>query len=369
MTQQQKPSLLSSNEHAMPLHLNVTNTSNNNKLSMTIFVTNGVKSVAVEALVDSGAHTSFINRSFVQRNKIRTLKLRNPRPITNVDGTNNIAGAITHYVWIPIKFHQHQEHRRFFISELDTEDIILGIDWLTKHDPKINWTTKDISFPLSVKATFSKSQQISIANQKDQAPLQIPPNYQEFADVFSEKAAARFPKEKMWDHEINLIPGTTPPYGKVYPMPPVEYNTLKDWIEENEGKGYIRKSKSPAAAPVFFIGKRDGKLRLCQDYRKLNEITIKDRYPLPIMNTLFNRLGKAKVFTKIDLRWGYNNVRIREGDQWKAAFNTPFGLYEPLVMFFGLCNSPATFQRMMDDILKGLEGFAIVYLDDILIFS
>jgi hypothetical protein len=91
--------------------------------------------------------------------------------------------------------------------------------------------------------------------------------------------------------------------------------TLKEWIKDNEEKGYIRKSKSPVASPFFFVGKADGKLRPTQDYRKLNEITIKDRYPLPLISTLFNKLGKAKLFTKLDLRWGYNNLRIKEGDE------------------------------------------------------
>jgi hypothetical protein len=121
----------------------------------------------------------------------------------------------------------------------------------------------------------------------------------------------------------------------------------------------------------FFIKKKDGSLRPVQDYRKLNEMTIKNRYPLPLISKLVNKLRGAKYFMKLDIRWGYNNVRIKEGDEWKAAFRTNRGLYEPLVMFFGLTNSPATFQTMMNDILRDLinEGKVIVYLDDILIFT
>ena len=123
------------------------------------------------------------------------------------------------------------------------------------------------------------------------------------------------------------------------------------------------------ASPFFFVKKKDGKLRPIQDYRKLNEMTIKNRYPLPLISELVNKLRGAKYFTKLDIRWGYNNVRIREGDEWKAAFRTNRGLFEPLVMFFSLTNSPATFQTMMNDILRELinEGKVIVYLDDILI--
>src|SRR5947207_888756 len=125
------------------------------------------------------------------------------------------------------------------------------------------------------------------------------------------------------------------------------------------------------ASPFFFIKKKDGSLRPVQDYRKLNELTIKNRYPLPLISELVDSLQDAKYFTKLDIRWGYNNVRIKEGDEHKAAFRTNCGLYEPLVMFFGLTNSPATFQTMMNDIFKDeiARGFVLVYLDDILIFS
>ena len=125
------------------------------------------------------------------------------------------------------------------------------------------------------------------------------------------------------------------------------------------------------ALPVFFIKKKDGALRLVQDYRALNAMTVKNRYPLPLISELINNLRGARYFTKLDVRWGYNNVRIKEGDEWKAAFRTNWGLVEPLVMFFGLTNSPATFQTMMNDIFQDLimEGVVCVYLDDILIYT
>jgi hypothetical protein len=117
-----------------------------------------------------------------------------------------------------------------------------------------------------------------------------------------------------------------------------------------DGDGRIRQSKSPLGALVFFIKKKDGKLRFVQDYRALNAITRKNRYLLPSIDDLIHRLKGAHYFTKLDVRWGYNNVRIREGDKWKAAFHTNRGLFEPLVMYFGLTNSPATFQTMMNEI-------------------
>ena len=125
------------------------------------------------------------------------------------------------------------------------------------------------------------------------------------------------------------------------------------------------------ASPFFFVKKKDGSLRPVQDYRRLNNITVKNRYPLPLISELVNQLHGARYFTKLDVHWGYNNVRIKEGDEWKAAFHTNRGLFELLVMFFGLTNSPATFQTMMNDIFHDLilEGIVCIYLDDILIFT
>jgi hypothetical protein len=146
---------------------------------------------------------------------------------------------------------------------------------------------------------------------------------------------------------------------------------LEEFIEENLSSGRIRPSKSPMASPFFFVKKADGKLRPTQDYRKLNKATIKNRYPLPLIGELIDKLKGAKHFTKLDVRWGYNNVRIKEGDEWKAAFRTNIGLFEPTVMFFGLTNSLATFQAMMNHLFHNLimEGKVVIYLDDILIFS
>jgi len=121
---------------------------------------------------------------------------------------------------------------------------------------------------------------------------------------------------------------------------------------------------------VFFIKKKDGSLRLVQDYQALNSMTVKNKYPLPLNSELVSQLRGARYFTKLDVHWGFNNVHIKPGDEWKAAFRTNRGLFEPLVMFFGMTNSPATFQTMMNDIFRNLiaEGIVVVYLDDILIF-
>ena len=154
-------------------------------------------------------------------------------------------------------------------------------------------------------------------------------------------------------------------------MSPLEQAELDIFIQENLALGRIRPSKSPMASPVFFIKKKEGLLRLVQDYRRLNAMTIKNWYPLPLIPELINHLRGAKYFTKLEVWWGYNNVRIKDGDECKAAFRMNRGLFKPLVMFFGLTNSPATFQTMMNNIFQDLimAGVICIYIDDIFIYS
>ena len=199
----------------------------------------------------------------------------------------------------------------------------------------------------------------------------VPLQYQMFRDVFDKESFDQLPHRKPWDHAIELKPGAEPFRSKIYPLSPVEQKELDAFLDENLRSGRIQYSKSPMASPVFFVKKKDGSLRLVQDYRKLNDMTIKNSYPLPLISDIVGKLKLARWFTKLDVRWGYNNVRIKEGDEWKAAFRTNRGLFEPLVMFFGLTNSPATFQTMMNALFKDLidEGVVIVYIDDILIFT
>jgi hypothetical protein len=192
-----------------------------------------------------------------------------------------------------------------------------------------------------------------------------------YADVFSKTAFDSLPEHRKWDHTIELEREPSPGFRKVYPLALMEQTEMDAFLEEVLATGRIRQSKSPLGAPVFFIKKKDRKLRFVQDYRALNAITRKNRYPLPLIDDLIHRLKGVHYFTKLDVRWGYNNVRIREGDEWKATFRTNRGLFEPLVMYFSLTNSPATFQTMMNEIFQDLitEGIVSVYLDDILIFT
>ena len=198
----------------------------------------------------------------------------------------------------------------------------------------------------------------------------VSPKYHKFLDIFNEKWASQFPDKQPWDHKMDMKPDFEPKSFKNYNFTPAEQIELDNFLKENLEKGYIWKSESPMASPFFFVEKKDGKLWPCQDYRFLNEWTIKNAYPIPLILEIMDKLKGAKYFTKLDIRWGYNNIRIREGDEWKAAFKTNQGLFGPTVMFFSMCNSPATFQSMMDSIFieEVEEGVTIVYMDDILIY-
>jgi len=149
-----------------------------------------------------------------------------------------------------------------------------------------------------------------------------------------------------------------------------ELQSLRDYLTENLAKGFIRHSKSPTSAPILFVKKKDGSFRLCVDYRGLNKISKKNRYPLPLISGLLDWLHTGKIFTKIDLRGAYNLLMIRLGDEWKIAFRTCYGHFEYTVMPFGLTNAPVVFQHLMNNIFEEyMDEFVVVYLDDILIFS
>jgi hypothetical protein len=170
--------------------------------------------------------------------------------------------------------------------------------------------------------------------------------------------------------EIKLVPGTQPIYKSPYRMAPMEQVELKRQLDDLLAKGFIRPSKSPWAFLVLFVEKKDGSKRLCVDYRALNQVTIKNKYPLPCIDVLFEQLRGAKVFSKIDLNSGYHQLRIWEEDIEKTAFSTRYVHYEYVVMSFGLTNAPAAFMEAMNGMLhEYLDDFVVVFLDDILIYS
>jgi transposase InsO family protein len=376
----------------------------------------------VKALLDSGCTTSCIDADFVAKNALIALPLRFPFPAKNADGSTNSAGRITHYVEVEFLLHDtkgnpHSEVLELPIVNLGKSHMFLGHDWLTKHNPEIDWASHTIIMSRCPKECSTKSSNIpqeadcdvdweggetllhvevddpyfdakhhphirafgtistQLAAEEYQAnkpSAEVPRQYGEFADVFSEAKFDELPPRRPYDHAIELKPGSSETLNaKVYPLSREEQKQLDVFLDENLKTGRIRLSKSTMASSFFFVKKKDGKLRPVQDYRRLNDLTIKNRYPLPLMKDMLNRLQGAKYFTKLDVRWGFNNVRIKEGDEWKAAFRTNRGLFEPTVMFFGLTNSPPTFQAMMDHIFGDLirAGKMQVYLDDCLLFA
>jgi hypothetical protein len=249
-------------------------------------------------------------------------------------------------------------------------DVILGMDWLTKHNGVISCADNTI---------LLKDHQGKSVSCQAQPPTQDPMVFnlaeesisvvEEFMDVFLEELPG-MPLEREVEFYIDLIPGTTPIAKRPYRMAPTELAELKLQIAELQQKGYICPSSSPWGAPVLFVTKKDGSMRMCIDYRSLNEVTIKNKYPLPRIDDLFDQLQWAKYFSKIDLRSGYHQLRIKEADIQKTVFVTRYGQYEFTVMPFGLNNAPVFFMNLMNKVfMEELDKFVVVFIDDILIYS
>ena len=204
----------------------------------------------------------------------------------------------------------------------------------------------------------------------EEASTKVPTKYSDFADVFSPDLASELPEHtRINDHAMKLVDGQQPPYGPIYSLELVELETLKAYIETNLANRFIRPLKSPTDAPILFDRKLDGFFQLCVDYQGLNNLTIKNQYPLLLIGESLDRLGRAKQFTQLDLTSAYHRMRIREGDKWKTAFRNRYGHFEYEVMLFGLTNAPASFQGYINKILtEKLDIFVIMYLDDILIY-
>jgi len=204
---------------------------------------------------------------------------------------------------------------------------------------------------------------------REKVKKMVPQRFHKWLKVFEKVESERMPVREPWDYAINLRKNFVPRKERTYLISREEKEEVREFVEEQLRKGYIRPLKSSQTLPVFFVGKKNKKKRMVQDYQYLNKETVKNNYPLPLILDLINTMGTKKVFTKIDLRWRYNNVWIKEGDKWKAAFTIHLGVYKPIVMFFGLTNLLATFQAMMNDILRDLidTGDVAAFIDDMLV--
>jgi hypothetical protein len=191
-----------------------------------------------------------------------------------------------------------------------------------------------------------------------------------YKDVFTNELPQELPPTREIDHKIEVVPGTKPLSKAPYRLNQKELLELNKQLNDLLSRGYIRPSKSPYGAPVFFVDKKDGKLRMCVNYRALNKVTIKNNYPLPRIDDIFDRLAGAKYFIRIDLKSGYYQIQIANEDVEKTACSTRYGSYEFLVMHFGFCNTPLTFNTLMNTIFREeMENFVIIYIDDILVYS
>uniref|UniRef100_A0A8C5Q7V2 ribonuclease H n=1 Tax=Leptobrachium leishanense TaxID=445787 RepID=A0A8C5Q7V2_9ANUR len=311
----------------------------------------GKKSITVEAMIDSGASNCFIDTALVSKFSIPVLNKDVPVHIQVVDGSSLGAGPVTKET-IPLSSTLGPSHRELLSYDVITSPvfpIILGLPWLRRHDPIIRWSSGQLLFPsLHCRKVCLREVTTTLCSildlHKTPSNVTLPQVYQSFKDVFDERGVDALPPHRPYDCPIDLLPGAPIPYGRLYPLSEPELVILKEYIDENLAKGFIRPSTSPAGAGIFFVAKKDGGLRPCVDYRALNHITVKNRYPLPLISELMDRLKTATIFSKLDLKGAYNLIRVKEGDEWKTAFRSRYGHFEYTVMPYGLCNAPATFQ-------------------------
>ena len=306
------------------------------------------KKLKVKALVDLGYTHTGIDEQLVKKKRIQMKAINFSFEVFNADGTKN--REVTKVVSLEVEINGHKETLEAAVTDLDRTDMFLGHDWLVKHNLEVNWKNRTIKFTkcpgnctmkhedIQFKARRNKTMETTTTDEKDKDngkigkepdktnPEDLLDYIRPFTYLFNKKKFEKLLERREWDHEINLTE-----------------EALNQWLDGQLKARLIVESKSKYAAPCFYIPKKDGSLLLVQDYRKLNQVTIKDKTPLPLIGEVIDKLKEVKYFNKLDLIWGYNNVWIKEGDEWKAVFLTNKGLFKPQVMYFGLCNSPGIF--------------------------
>ena len=385
--------------------------------SESLIVFNGtIKGRRARILVDSGAAKDFISTRFAKDLHLPLL----PSPSSlQVRQANGQLTTSRHHTTTSFSVADYTESRTFISTPLTFCDVILGKPWLTHHNPSIDWTANTVTLsptvtlfgtppppqppprlhllsasqmakhlrkPNTVTTFIATLTSLAEAAAPD-ASFPPPPDelhpvtdqspswtarlhslMAAFAPTFSEPT--NLPPPRPHDHHIDLEPGSRPPQQRTYRMSPAELQEVLRQLEDYLSKGWIVPSKSPFGAPILFARKKDGTLRMCVDYRALNAITVKNRYPLPRIDELLDQLQGSTIFTSLDLWSGYHQVRIHPDDVHKTAFRTRYGHFEFTVLPFGLTNAPATFMNLMNDVLSPfLDKFVVVYIDDILIYS
>jgi hypothetical protein len=324
----------------------------------------------VVTIFDSGATHSFISNNCGTRIRL------DPCPTQGSYMISTPGGKITSNQMVksvPIQLGSQVIKTDLVLLNLEGIDVILGMNWMTEHRVLLDISSRviEIDSPYHGATTLYLPQQeylhpctYAITDTK----VRDTPVVCEFPDVFPDDLPG-MPPDRDIEFIIELQPGTAPISKRPYRMPPNELAELKIQLQDLLDKGFIRPTASPWGCPALFV-KKDNSLRLCVDYRPLNAVTIKNKYPLPRIDILFDQLAGAKVFSKIDLRSGYHQIKIKPCDIPKTAFSTRYGLYEYLVMSFGLTNAPAYFMYLMNSVfMLELDKFVVVFIDDVLIYS
>ncbi len=336
-----------------------------------------VNSVPASVLFDTGASHSFMSENFAYMHDIRSEEMNIPIVVNTPGGECRTSVVCPH---VPVEIEGLEFLANPILLKSSNIDLILGMDWLKAHTASIVCATKTVHLLhpsdelVSYHAHLVRNAEARLyaLNALNASPLEGIENIpvvREFQDVFPEELPG-IPPARAVEFVIDLVPGTTPIAKRPYKMPPHELLELKQEIDNSLRLGFIRPSSSAWGAPSLFVKKKDGTNRLVQDYRPINQATILNKYPLPRINDLYDQLAGSTVFSKLDLRLGYHQIRVRKEDIPKTAFVTRYGSYEYTVMSFGLTNAPATFSRLMNYIFMDyLDKFVVVYLDDILVFS
>ncbi|KAL0558790.1 hypothetical protein IC582_003372 [Cucumis melo] len=345
-------------------------------------------------LFDSGSSHSFISSAFVLHARLEVEPLHHVLSVSTPFGECMLSKEKVKACQIEIAGHVIEV--TLLVLDMLDFDVILGMDWLAANHASIDCSRKEVTFNPPSMASFkfkgggsrSLPQVISairaskllsqgtwgilvsvVDTREVDVSLSSEPVVRDYPDVFPEELPG-LPPHREVEFAIELEPGTVSISRAPYRMAPAELKELKVQLQELLDKGFIRPSVSPWGAPVLFVKKKDGSMRLCIDYRELNKVTVKNRYPLPRIDDLFDQLQEATVFSKIDLRSGYHQLRIKDGDVPKTAFRSRYGHYEFIVMSFGLTNAPAVFMDLMNRVFREfLDTFMIVFIDDILIYS
>ncbi|XP_026459814.1 uncharacterized protein LOC113360524 [Papaver somniferum] len=326
----------------------------------TMRVTGRIKSQPITILIDSGSTHNFLHPSVAKQCGFEFCSRDSPLSVTVGDGGKlNTRGSCPS---VPIQLPSFRFSADFHLLDISGCDAVLGVQWLRTLGP-IEWDFARLSMQFTVNDALTTSlKATSVIDPQVQQLLA------QFTNTFKQPTA--LPPERLHDHRIPLVPGSPPVNVRPYRYPYFQKSEIEKIVAELQFSGFIRPSSSPYSSPVLMVRKKDGSWRMCVDYRALNKLTIKDRFPIPVVDDLLDELHGATVFTKLDLRSGYHQIRLHKADIPKTAFRTHDGHYEFLVMPFGLSNAPSTFQSLMNDSFREyLRKFVLVFFDDILIYS